>query len=366
MAVKSKALLYAASKLHNPSMDTELWKKSAKAAIDIINTGLYSLDPQESANNLDSKEVVLMRINGDNSDFEMFNLPLRMTAGTRTSSLIPYSNYPSQNLVDAFETVNGYKVTLENTGWVCEDPAFDPQSPYENRDKRFYRAILANGMSFKDYTIETFKGGADDGIVSQGGSPTGYFLRKYIQEATSFEPGKEAVSKHHWVIYRYAETLLTYAESMVNAFNDVNYTDETYKYSALWAINEVRKNADMPLIPSMGKDEFMERLYNEWRVEFAFEDHRFFDVRRWKLYDNVTSTGETGKPRYNQLLNLYGVKVTGSADTPSYTFGLAETVNSRTFVNPKSYYFPIPANEVKRAPNLGQNPGWDTGSASNE
>ena len=161
-----------------------------------------------------------------------------MTAGTRTSSLIPYSNYPSQNLVDAFETVNGYKVTLENTGWVCEDPAFDPQSPYENRDKRFYRAILANGMSFKDYTIETFKGGADDGIVSQGGSPTGYFLRKYIQEATSFEPGKEAVSKHHWVIYRYAETLLTYAESMVNAFNDVNYTDETYKYSALWAINE--------------------------------------------------------------------------------------------------------------------------------
>lgn len=46
MAVKSKALLYAASKLHNPSMDTELWKKSAKAAIDIINTGLYSLDPR--------------------------------------------------------------------------------------------------------------------------------------------------------------------------------------------------------------------------------------------------------------------------------------------------------------------------------
>ena len=116
----------------------------------------------------------------------------------------------------------------------------------------------------------------------------------------------------------------------------------------------------------MSQSELRERIRNERRIELAFEDHRFFDVRRWKLYDNVTSTGETGKPRYNQLLNLYGVKVTGSADTPSYTFGLAETVNSRTFVNPKSYYFPIPANEVKRAPNLGQNPGWDTGSASNE
>lgn len=343
MAVKSKALLYAASKLHNPSMDTELWKKSAKAAIDIINTGLYSLDPQESANNLDSKEVVLMRINGDDSDFEMFNLPLRMTAGTRTSSLIPYSNYPSQNLVDAFETVNGYKVTLENTGWVCEDPAFDPQSPYENRDKRFYRAILANGMSFKDYTIETFKGGADDGIVSQGGSPTGYFLRKYIQEATSFEPGKEAVSKHHWVIYRYAETLLTYAESMVNAFNDVNYTDETYKYSALWAINEVRKNADMPLIPSMGKEDFLERLYNEWRVEFAFEDHRFWDVRRWKIADTTQR-------------ELYGVKIEKQADgTFNFYKNLYETRNWRDCM----YLYPIPQSELYKNTNLNpQNTGW--------
>lgn len=342
MAVKSKALLYAASKLHNPSMDTELWKKSAKAALDIINTGLYSLDPQESTNNLDSKEVVLMRINGDNTIFEIFNFPLRFTEGAR-SDLIPYSNFPSQNLVDAFETVNGYPVTLENTGWVCEDPAFDPQLPYENRDKRFYRSILANGMSFKENTIETFKGGADDGIVSQGGSPTGYFLRKYIQETTSFEPGKESASKHHWVIYRYAETLLTYAESMVNAFNDVNYTDETYKHSALWAINEVRKNADMPAIPSMGKEEFMERLYNEWRVEFAFEDHRFWDVRRWKIADTTQR-------------ELYGVKIEKQTNgTLNFYKNLYETRNWRDCM----YLYPIPQSELYKNTNLNpQNTGW--------
>ncbi len=69
----------------------------------------------------------------------------------------------------------------------------------------------------------------------------------------------------------------------------------------LWAINEVRKNADMPLIPSMGKDEFMERLYNEWRVEFAFEDHRFWDVRRWKIADTTQR-------------ELYGVKIEKQAD----------------------------------------------------
>lgn len=343
MAVKSKALLYAASKLHNPSMDTELWKKSARAALDIINTGFYSLAPQESANKLDSKEVVLMRINSESTVFELFNFPLRFTYGNRSSTLIPFSNFPSQNLVDAFETANGYKVTLKNTGWACEDPAFDPQFPYKNRDKRFYRAILANGMSFKENTVETFKGGADDGIVSQGGSPTGYFLRKYIQETTNFEPGKTSAGKHHWTIYRYAETLLTYAESMVNAFNDVNYTDAAYPYSALWAVNEVRKNADMPPLPSMGKEDFFERLYNEWRVEFAFEDHRFWDVRRWKIADTTQR-------------KLYGVKIGKRADGMlDFYKNLYETRNWRDCM----YLYPIPQNELYKNTNLNpQNTGW--------
>lgn len=83
------------------------------------------------------------------------------------------------------------------------------------------------------------------------------------------------------------------------------------------AINEVRKNADMPLIPSMGKDEFMERLYNEWRVEFAFEDHRFWDVRRWKIADTTQR-------------ELYGVKIEKQADgTFNFYKNLYETRNWR-------------------------------------
>lgn len=342
MAVKSKALLYAASRLHNPSMDTELWKQSAKAALDIMNTGLYSLDGQESANNFASKEVVLMRLNAEATNFERYNFPLRFTYGARTS-MIAYGNFPSQNLVDAFETANGYRVTLENTGWVCDDPDFNPQAPYENRDKRFYRTILANGMTFKESTVETFKGGVDDGIVSEGGSPTGYFLRRYIQEGTSFEPGRESANKHYWAIYRYVETLLTYAESMVNAFNDVDYTDETYVYSALWAINEVRKNADMPLLTSMGKEEFLERLYNEWRVEFAFEDHRFWDVRRWKIADTTQR-------------ELYGVKIEKQQNgTLSFYKNLYESRTWRDCM----YLYPIPQSELYKNTNLNpQNAGW--------
>lgn len=342
MAVKSKALLYAASELHNPSMNIDLWKKSAKAALDIINTGLYSLDKAETANNLSSKEIVLMRMNVENTNFELYNFPIRFTEGKRPSTGLALSTFPSQNLVDAFETINGYSVWLEENGWVCNDPTFDSQKPYVNRDPRFYRAVLANGMTFKSSTIETYIGGKDDVPVSQGGSPTGYFLRKYIQPTTSFVPDSEVKNKHHWVIYRYAETLLTYAESMINAFNDPNYTDETYKYSASWAINQVRNNAGMPIITTSDKKEFISRLYNEWRVEFAFEDHRFWDVRRWKIA-NATQR------------ELYGVRIVNNNGVLHFFRNLYEM---RAWKN-SMYLYPIPQVELFNNPNLNpQNPEW--------
>lgn len=343
MALKSKALLYSASRLHNPTMDVEKWKKSAQSALDIINSNLYSLDPKLSANNLDSKEIVLMRMNGDNATFELLNFPIRFTEGQRSANVISHSTYPSQNLVDAFETINGYSVRLEDIGWISDDPTFNPQAPFNNRDPRFYRTILANGMTFKDSKIEVFEGGLDDKPVTQGGTPTGYYLRKYIQESTNFAPDKKVINKHHWVIYRYAETLLTYAESMINAFNDPNYTDNTFKYSALWALNEVRKNAGMPVVNGLNKDDFIVRLQNEWRVEFAFEDHRFWDVRRWKIADTTQR-------------ELYGVKIKRDANSRlKFHKNLYETRKWRDAM----YLFPIPQAELFKNTNLEpQNIGW--------
>jgi hypothetical protein len=84
-----------------------------------------------------------------------------------------------------------------------------------------------------------------------------------------------------------------------------------------------------------------------------------WDLRRWKAYEGVTLDDEAkNKPRYQQLLNLYGVKVEIKDSGVRFTYGKAETVNTRVFNSPKNYLFPIPNNEVKRAPNLGQNPGW--------
>lgn len=337
MAVKSKALLYAASPLHNETGDVEKWKRSAKAALDIIRSGIYSLDPDGCVNDISSPEIVMMVIGGDSQDFELMNFPIRFTEGKRTG---PTATFPSQNLVDAFETINGAAVKLTDAGWVSDDPQFDPQKPYDNRDPRFYRTVLANGMTFKDSEIEVFEGGADHAEVTAGGSPTGYFLRKYIQETTSFVPDKTVTNKHHWVVYRYAETLLAYAESMVNAFGSPDYSDPDYPYSALWALNQVRSNAGMP---ETDADDFRNKLINEWRVEFAFEDHRFWDVRRWKIGD------ETQR-------ELIGVNIRKDADG---TLNFYRQVYENRKWTDRMYFYPIPQSELFKNRNLyPQNLGW--------
>ena len=343
MALKSKTLLYAASELHNPSMDTDKWKRSASAALDLIQTGLYSLDPADKCNNPTSVEVVLARQNDNSTTFELYNFPIRFTEGQKNGSLVTMGTFPTQNLVDAFQTRNGYSVTLEASGWVSDDPEFNPARPYLNRDPRFSRTVLCNGDAFKGSVIALYKGGSDDAAVSDGGSPTGYFLRKYVQESTSFDPDAQVSNKHHWIVYRYAETLLTYAESMVEAFGDPDYTDADYPYSARWALNQVRSNAGMPDVTVSGKDGFIEALRNEWRVEFAFEDHRFWDVRRWQIGSDTQT-------------DIYGVEITqASGSSYSYRRFLYE---SRKW-NDRMYLYPIPQTELYKNSNLApQNPGW--------
>ena len=202
LAVKAKALLYAASPLHNPSGDKAKWKKAAEAAKAIIDLNQYSLDKAEKANNYLSQEVILAIARGESQSFEKYNFPVRFTEGQRTSMA---GSFPTQNLVDAFQTKAGYDITLTASGWQTDDPVFDVTKPYEGRDPRFARAVLANGMAFKGSTIETFIGGKDYSATrTELGTPTGYYLRRYVQESTSFTPEASTTNKHQWIVYRYA------------------------------------------------------------------------------------------------------------------------------------------------------------------
>ena len=340
LAVKTKALLYAASPLHNPTQDKTKWLEAAKAAKEIMDLGIYILDPAEKANNYASKENIMVILRSESSSFERYNFPVRFTEGERTSIA---GTYPTQNLVDAFQTINGYDVTLTANGWQCEDPAFDVTKPYDKRDPRFARAVLANGMTFKGSTIETFVGGRDYSATrSDLGSPTGYYLRKYIQESTSFVPEALISNKHQWVVYRYAEAVLTYAEAANEYFQSPTQTDATLTLSAEDALNQVRDNAGMPDVTVTSYSDFQTAVRREWRVEFAFEDHRFWDVRRWDI----------GQATQGQV---DGVEIIKNGSTFTYA---RKTVRSRTWQTKMNLY-PIPQEELFCNTNLNpQNTGW--------
>ncbi len=340
LAVKAKALLYAASPLHNPSGDKAKWLEAAKAAKEIIDLGIYTLDPAEKANNYASPEIILCILRSESSSFERYNFPVRFTEGQRTSIA---GSYPTQNLVDAFQTINGYDITLTAAGWQTSDPAFDITKPYENRDPRFARAILANGMSFKGSTIETFVGGRDYSATrSDLGSPTGYYLRKYIQESTSFVPENLISNKHQWVVYRYAEALLSYAEAANEYLSSPSATDGELTVSPLDAINQVRANAGMPDVQAASTSAFRDAVRREWRVEFAFEDHRFWDVRRWNI----------GQETQGQV---DGVEIVKNGSALEYS---RKVVRTRTWQEKMNLY-PIPQSELFANTNLNpQNTGW--------
>ncbi|MBR4810095.1 MAG: RagB/SusD family nutrient uptake outer membrane protein [Bacteroidales bacterium] len=347
MAVKTKALLYAASPLFNESGDAQKWLEAAKAAQDLIDSGLYRLDPglfYPGSGKEDqwfaSPEVIMHIRRSDSQSFERYNFPVRFTEGKRTSMS---GTYPTQNLVDAFQTAAGYDITLTADGWQTDDPDFDIEHPYSGRDPRFARSILANGMEFKGSTIETYVGGADYSATRADlGSPTGYYLRKYVQELTSFTPEAEYSCQHTWVVYRYAEALLSYAEAANEYFKDPDKTDGILHMSAREALNMIRANAGMPDVTASGYEAFKAAVQREWRVEFAFEDHRFWDVRRWKIGSSTQG-------------QIDGVSIIKSGEKFEYSRALVER---RTWADRMNLY-PIPQKELFCNTNLNpQNSGW--------
>ncbi|MFI3327872.1 MAG: RagB/SusD family nutrient uptake outer membrane protein [Rikenellaceae bacterium] len=352
LSLKTKALLYAASPLHNSAGDSSKWVAAAEAAKEIIDMGVYSLDPDGAIYSdtgdgakVSSAEIIIARMNDYNWTFEQRNFPIRMTNNTRTTM---DGNFPTQNLVDAFQTTSGYDVTLTELGWYTLDPNFDAAFPYSSRDPRLERTVLVNNKPFNAYTIETFEGGLDDKTRALGGTVTGYFLRKYVQESTSFALNANVTCRHFWVISRYAEIILSYAEAMNEAYGPT-YTDATFTMSAIEAVNLVRANVGMPGVAETpayatlysSQAGMREVIQREWRVEFAFEDHRFWDIRRWKIA--------------SETKDIYGAYITKNADN---TFSFKRTSVETRVWSDKMYLYPVPQTELFNNLNLTQNTGW--------
>jgi hypothetical protein len=362
-ALKSRALLYRASSLNNPGDDREPWNAAKQAALDYLTRNAaqprpYALYPdyqrcfyEDPVNN---GEIILARSVWNTNRVDLQLLPPGFTGSVSGAG----RTNPTQNFVDCFEMSNGKRIDEGGSG-------YDPTRPYVNRDPRLEATVFHHGSRWgradqgEERLVDVhFNSATDRGAdyrESMGGTYTGYYLKKYVNPSLILKAPSNF--PHAWIIFRHAEILLNAAE----AINEADGPAEAYQY-----VNQVRTRpgVEMPLYSGMSKEEFRTRIRTERRIELSFEDHRFFDLRRWRAYDGVTAGNETGKPRYQQLLNMYGVQVTLAGPTATYTFTGApgtpgNDMDLRVFNNPKNYYFPIPDSESKRAPRLGQNEGWE-------
>jgi len=331
LALKSRVLLYAASSLHNPNNDLEKWKVAAQAANDIMTLNSYSLSTNYGSlsHSLQNPEFILARQYGADNSFERTTYPVGFDGAVGGTN-------PSENLVDAYETVNGKTINEDNT--------YDPQNPYLNRDPRLTMTIIVNNSIYKGRNIETFKGGMD-GFGKPRATRTGYYLKKYADENLDLLLNK--TSSHAWILFRYGEILLNYAEAMNEAYGpDIVTTGFTI--NARQALNMIRKRqgVNMPDVIAGTRYEFRQKVRNERRIELAFEEHRFWDVRRWKI-----SPDELSKP-------ILGVSINKKPDgTFAYTYS-NQPVENRIFQT-KMYLYPIPKIEINKTEvSLVQNIGW--------
>lgn len=337
LALRSRALLYAASKLHNPEHNLTKWEEAAKAAHDVIALNVYELpnvesDPLYAGDNnvLKSKQLIFERRARDKTNsFEAQNEPMGYVGAKG-------GNTPTQNLVDAYEMSNGESFDWNNSTHVANIYYDSDGNP--TRDPRLYLNVLTNGSEWLGQTVETFEEGKHK--IQSGSTPTGYYLRKYMNPSVSLDPNKPNKLYHHYILFRYAEMLLNYAEAMYE-WRGADIKPEGYSLTAREAFNLVRSSANMKGVQAEG-EEFKEKLRNERRIELAFEGHRFFDLRRWQI-----AGGE-------KVHNIYGVEINKTGESFTYKKILVET---RKWDN-RMYLYPFPQDEIYMCPNLKQNPGW--------
>ena len=336
-ALKARTLLYAASPLHNPTGDKTKWAKAAEACKYILdNAATWGLKLSNYAalwghDAFFNSELIFGLGRGESNSFEMANYPVGVENGSS-------GNCPTQSLVDQYEYQdNGETFAERHPGNID----LSVENPYEGLDPRFALTVVKNGDEWpsngaQKKVMEIYTGGFN-AAPKYGATPTGYYLRKYVDGSCVTTADNQTTRRHTWIIFRLAEFYLDYAEAVFNATGSAN--DATYGLTANEAVNVLRNRADIQM-PEFTEDgeAWVARYERERLVELAFENHRFWDVRRWKKGAQYFKTIQVA------------------------TISSPSLILSRSIVNrqwdDKFYFYPIPQSELKKNPNLTQNPGW--------
>jgi len=361
VTLKSRAQLYAASPLYNPSNNIDHWRKAleySEDAVKLLTTNGYELYYSQALGEASYEKYFLLMMDAsldptdketimeNSSNLAMFNghpsflngFPSRDDNGQAGAC-------PTQELVDAFD--------MQSTGLPVINPAnryqdddhlqpnyvtgsgYDPTNPYVGRDPRFYASILYNGayVPGPGLTVNSYEGGPDAIRYDNRYSLTGYYQRKYIDESVP----TNIASGGYWKKMRLAELYLNWAE----AENEVNGpTQKVYQI-----LKVIRDRAHMPNIKSGISDKAEMRAYiqKERMTELCLEGFRFWDVRRWKILDQTDKVST-------------GIFCTRN---PTNTFNYERfVVGYRYSWQDKFLIFPIPESEISMLGKEWQNPGW--------
>jgi len=349
-AFKAQVAIFAASPAY-ASAGAMTYEQAARYAADClkIRGGISSVDPtgwkwfanKDFIKNYkftdpDPLEIIWRGVVGDSNDQESNNYPPSLYGKGRIN--------PTQNLVDAFPMANGYPITDAASG-------YDASNPYDNRDPRLRTYILVNGdlMGVGNTPINTAADATTlDGLNRENGSSTvtGYYLRKLLRDDINLNPSSTTQQRHFGARIRATEIFLDYAEA-ANEASGPKANVGGAGFSAYDVIKAIRQRAGVggdndPYLEecAASKEKMRQLIRNERRLELCFENHRFWDLRRWKANLNE---------------GVRGVSITTAASGDFNYRGI--NVESRDYKD-YMYYGPIPYSEILKWSNLQQNEGW--------
>ena len=386
MALKSRILLFAASDLtadgtaenqyvgyENPDR-VALWTAAKNAAKDVMDLGTYALsdfgapDKEAVAQNyydffrqkdLSNSEIIWGKMFvtgvGERHRTNLWQGP---------NGLGNYgSNNPTQDLVDTYQMEDGSQFsdhfTVDENGFYQNiSDKYQNENPYYYREPRFYGSILYDSAQWQPRFTDledrdplgiydrrtriTIQGGkvVSDlvGIDTRQGPVqawnagyTGYLMKKMMDHEVI---GKDEYNENVWIWMRYAEIIMNYAEASL----ELGETQEAATY-----INRIRNRAGMPDFTG----DIEQALRYEREIEFTFENIRWFDIRRWKILEE-------------KLVDAKGIEIieTTNLDNSTVNTTWRRLVVQDRNVEKKMYWIPITSDEMNKAPQLVQNPGY--------
>lgn len=352
-ALLSRTYLYAASPLFSPDKDMQKWQKAADAAEALLSSG-YELYP-------DYRELFEMK-QGDVQNEVIYSRGFSSSNGhawTADHLNRRFGGYggwwgssgPTGNLTDSYDMANGHPPYLPD-GTINPLSGYDPNNPWANRDPRLEATVIHDGSVFNPGASPSAPTATFEMWVSVDGTTWGFDSYKRTGDnprtntvIKKFMPSQGPINGstprlEQFPFFRLAEIYLNYAEAKLELGDEA--TAREY-------VNKVRRrpSVNLPDLPATLTGEALrQRLYNERRIELAFEMHRFFDVRRWGI---ATLTE-------NAIIYAYDVIKDVATGTKMY-----QKVNlldkAGTFQAYKSL-LPIARDELRRNPELAQTKDW--------